>query len=256
MYDLNGEIAIVTGGGSGIGRAIALRLAREGCAIGLLDVDQPGMDTTMSLIRQAGGTAASASGSVADRPDVTRGLAALAAALGPATILVNNAGILRTAPFLDLSETAWHDTIRVNLDGVFHCSQLALPAMLERGAGVIVNIASFAGKKGLGNHAAYSASKFGVIGLTQCMAEEMAERGIRINAVCPGIIVDTGMRDVAEAEAHAQGRPPVEIRAKAVPMRRVGIPDEIAQVVAFLASSEASYMTGQAINVTGGLWMT
>lgn len=256
MYDLAGEIAVVTGGGGGIGRAIALRLAREGCAVGLLDVDDKGMEATMSLIRAEGGTAAAAGGSVARREDVTRGLAELAGALGPASILVNNAGILRTAPFLELSEGAWRDTIGVNLDGVFHCSQVALPAMLERGRGVIVNIASFAGKKGLADHAAYSASKFGVIGLTQCLAAEVAERGVRVNAVCPGIIVETGMRDVAEAQARAQGRPPVEVRAKAIPMRRVGMPDEIAGVVAFLASTEAGYMTGQAINVTGGLWMT
>ena len=256
MYELQGRTAVVTGAANGIGRAIALRLAQEGCRVGLFDVDEAGAQATASQLRAAGASAAVASGSVARREDVDRGFAALAAELGLADILVNNAGILRTAPFLELTGPAWRETLAVNLDGAFHCCQAALPGMLGQGRGAIVNIASFAGKKGLANHAAYSASKFGLIGLTQCLAEEMAERGVRVNAICPGIIVETGMRDVAEAEARAQGRPPVEVRAKAVPMRRTGKPEEIARVVAFLASNEASYMTGQAINVTGGLWMS
>jgi len=239
MYGLDGQAAVVTGAGNGIGRAIAVQLAREGCRIGLFDIDGAGAQATAELVRAAGGTASVAIGDVARREDVDRGMAELARELGHVDIMVNNAGILQTAPFLELTDAAWRDTLGVNLDGVFYCCQAVLPAMLARGQGAIVNIASFAGKKGLVNHAAYSASKFAVIGLTQCMAEEMAERGVRINAVCPGIIVDTGMREVAEAEA----------------MRRTGSPDEIARVVAFLASGEAGYMTGQAINVTGGLWM-
>ena len=256
MYAIEGRTAIVTGAGNGIGRAIAVRLAREGCRIGLFDIDGAGAHATAELVRAAGGTASVAIGDVARREDVDRGAAELARDLGGVDILVNNAGILRTAPFLELTDAAWRDTLGVNLDGVFYFCQAVLPGMLTRQRGAIVNISSFAGKKGLANHAAYSASKFAVIGLTQCVAEEMAERGIRINAVCPGIIVDTGMRDVAEAEAKAQGRPPVEVRAKAVPMRRTGSPDEIARVVVFLASDEAGYMTGQAVNVTGGLWMS
>lgn len=249
-----GEVAIVTGAGNGIGRATALRLARDGCRVGLFDIDAAGAEQTARQVRDAGGHAAVATGSVARRNEVERGFADLAAALGPPTVLVNNAGILRTAPFRELTDQIWHDTIGVNLDGVFFGCQAVLPAMLAAGRGAIVNMASYAGKKGLRNHAAYSASKFAVIGLTQSLAEEVAEAGVRVNAVCPGIIVDTGMREVAEAEARAQGRPDVTERAKIVPMRRPGLPDEIAKVVAFLASAEASYMTGQAINVTGGLW--
>jgi len=256
MYNLDGRASIVTGAGNGIGRAIALRLAQEGCRVGLFDVDPAGAEETASLVRKEGGTAAVATGSVARREDVAQGVAALVGELGPIDILVNNAGILRTAPFLELTDAAWRDTFGVNLDGAFYFCQAVLPAMVHRRGGVIVNIASFAGKKGLPNHAAYSASKFALIGLTQCMAGEMAEHGIRINAVCPGIIVDTGMRDVAEASAKAEGRPGVEVRAQAVPMRRTGSPDDIARVVAFLASDEAGYMTGQAVNVTGGLWMS
>ena len=254
MDEFSGQVAIITGAGNGIGRAVALRLAREGCRVGLFDIDAPGAEQTAKLVRDSGGTAAVATGSVARREDVERGFAELAGALGAASILVNNAGILRTAPFRELTDQIWHDTIAVNLDGVFYGCQAVLPAMLTAKRGAIVNMASYAGKKGLRNHAAYSASKFGVIGLTQSLAEEVAEQGVRVNAVCPGIIVETGMRDVAEAEAKAQGRPDVHARSQTVPMRRPGLPDEIAKVVAFLASDQASYMTGQAINVTGGLW--
>ncbi len=256
MYDLGGQAAIVTGAANGIGRAIALRLAQEGCRVGLFDIDGAGAHATAELVHAAGGTAAVAIGNVARREEVDRGAAELTREFGTIDILVNNAGILRTAPFLELTDAAWHDTFGVNLDGAFYFSQAVLPAMVAQGAGAIINIASFAGKKGLANHAAYSASKFALIGLTQCMATELAEHGIRVNAVCPGIIVDTGMRDVAEASAKAEGRPGVEVRAQAVPMRRAGRPDEITRVVAFLVSGEAGYMTGQAINVTGGLWMS
>lgn len=254
MYGLEGQTALVTGAGNGIGRAIAVRLAREGCRVGLLDIDGAGANATAELVRAAGGTASVAIGSVARREDVARCLDTVTRDLGAPEILVNNAGILRTAPFLELTDAAWRDTLSVNLDSVFYFCQAVLPAMLAKGSGAIVNVASYAGKKGLANHAAYSASKFGVIGVTQAISEELAEKGIRINAVCPGLIVETGMREVAEADAKAQGRPPVDVRAQAVPMRRPGLPDEIARVVAFLASEEASYMTGQAINVTGGLW--
>lgn len=256
MYGLEGRVAVVTGAGNGIGRAIALRLAQEGCRVGLYDVDAAGMAGTAELVRAAGSAAAVAEGSVARREDVDRGMAALADALGPVDVLVNNAGILRTAPFLELTGPMWRDTLAINLDGAFHCCQAVLPGMLDRGRGAIVNIASFAGKKGLANHAAYSASKFGLIGMTQCLATEVAARGVRVNAVCPGMIIETGMRDEAEAQARAQGRPPVDVRAQAVPMGRTGQPHEVARVVAFLVSDEAGYMTGQAVNVTGGLWMT
>ena len=256
MHDFSGRTAIVTGAGSGIGRAIALRLAAEGCDIGIFDIDAPGANATAGLVRAAGRRAAVATGSVARRADVEQGADALTRELGPIDILVNNAGILRTATFLDTTDTAWRDTFGVNLDGVFHFCQAILPQMVARRRGAVVNMASWTGKKGVPNHAAYSASKFAVIGLTQSMAGEMAAHGIRINAVCPGIIVETRMRVEAEALNKAQGLPDVETRAKSIPMQRAGTPDEIARVVAFLASDEASYMTGQAINITGGLWMT
>jgi NAD(P)-dependent dehydrogenase (short-subunit alcohol dehydrogenase family) len=210
---------------------------------------------TVALVEAQGRKSALAVGNAARRADVEQASSKLIDSLGGVDILVNNAGILRTAPFLEIDDRHWRDVLSVNLDGVFYFCQAVLPHMLARGRGNIVNMSSWTGKKGVVNHAAYSASKFAVIGLTQSMAGEMAERGIRVNAVCPGIIAETAMRDEAEALNKAQGRPDLETRLKTVPLGRAGTPADIANVVAFLASDDASYMTGQAINITGGLWM-
>jgi NAD(P)-dependent dehydrogenase (short-subunit alcohol dehydrogenase family) len=256
MFKLEGRNAIVTGAGAGIGRAIALRLAQEGCKIGVFDIDERAARETADLICVSAGTAAVASGNVGRREDVTRGVETIARALGPIDILVNNAGILRTAPFLEITDAIWRDTFAVNLDGIFFFCQAVLPDMRARRRGAVVNMSSWTGKKGVPNHAAYSASKFAVIGLTQSIAGEMAEHGVRVNAICPGIIVDTPMRAAAEALNKAQGLANVETRAKTIPLRRAGVPNDIAGVVAFLVSDEAGYMTGQAINISGGLWMS
>ena len=248
--------AIITGAGSGIGRAIALRLARDGWDIGVLDRDEAGAATTAAQVHQLGRQAALATADVGQRGQVQDAVGRLRAALGPVGVLVNNAGILRTAPFMDTTEADWRATLSVNLDGVFHGCQAVLPAMLAQGAGCIVNMSSWTGKKGVPNHAAYSASKAAVIALTQSLAAEVAGQGVRVNAVCPGVIVDTAMRDAAEALNRAQGLPDVDARVQTqVPMRRAGLPADVANVVAFLVSADASYMTGQALNITGGLWM-
>ena len=248
--------AFVTGAGGGIGRAIALRLARDGRDIGVVDRDSAAAEATAALVRALGRRACVATADVSRRDAVRDAVAQVQAALGEIDVLVNNAGILRTAPFLDVTEGDWRQIMSVNLDGVFHGCQAVLPGMLARGAGCIVNMSSWTGKKGVPNHAAYSATKAAVIALTQSVAGEMAGRGIRVNAVCPGTIVDTQMRDDAEAMNKAQGLPDVHTRVQSlVPMRRAGVPDDVAGVVAFLVSADAAYMTGQAINVTGGLWM-
>ena len=248
--------AIITGAGSGIGRAIALRLASDGWDIGVLDRDEAGAAATAAQVRQLGRQAALATADVGQRGEVQDAVGQLRAALGPVGVLVNNAGILRTAPFMDITEADWRTTLSVNLDGVFHGCQAVLPAMLAQGAGCIVNMSSWTGKKGVPNHAAYSASKAAVIALTQSLAGEVAGQGVRVNAVCPGVIIDTAMRDAAEALNRAQGLPDVDARVQTqVPMRRAGLPADVANVVAFLVSDDASYMTGQALNITGGLWM-
>lgn len=254
MYGLEGQVAIVTGAAIGIGKAIALRMAREGCRVGVFDLNGDAANATAQEIRDAGGTAAVALGNVARREDVARAVEQLERDLGATDILVNNAGILRSAAVVELTDQQWRDTFSVNVDGVFYGCQAVLPGMLARGQGAIVNMASFAGKRGQPNLAAYCASKFAVIGLTQSLALEVADKGIRVNAVCPGIIVETGMRDEIEEFNAARGLPQVASRTPAIPMKRAGVPEDIARVVAFLASGEAGYMTGQAINVTGGLW--
>ena len=254
--DRAANAAIITGAGSGIGRAIALRLARDGWDIGVLDRDPAGAAATASQVRQLGRQAALATADVGQRGQMQDAVGQLRAALGPVGVLVNNAGILRTAPFMDITEADWRATLSVNLDGVFHGCQAVLPAMLAQGAGCIVNMSSWTGKKGVPNHAAYSASKAAVIALTQSLAGEVAGQGVRVNAVCPGVIIDTAMRDAAEALNRAQGLPDVDARVQTqVPMRRAGLPADVANVVAFLVSDDASYMTGQALNITGGLWM-
>ena len=256
MVNTAAGTAIVTGAGAGIGRAIALRLARDGRDIGVVDRDAAAAEATAVLVRALGRRACVATADVARRDAVRDAVAQVSATLGEIDVLVNNAGILRTAPFLDVTEADWRQIMSINLDGVFHGCQAVLPSMLARGAGCIVNMSSWTGKRGAPNHAAYSATKAAVIALTQSVAAEMAARGIRVNAVCPGTIVDTQMRDDAEAMNKAQGLPDVHTRVQTlVPMRRAGVPDDVAGVVAFLASADAAYMTGQAINVSGGLWM-
>ena len=250
------RIALVTGAGGGIGRAIALRLAADGCDIGVCDLDAEGAGRTAALVRERGRRACVAVGDVARRDSIRRAIDGVVDTLGPVEVLVNNAGILRTARFVDVTERDWRDILSVNLDGVFHCTQLVLPAMLAAGSGCIVNMSSWTGKRGAPNHGAYSASKAAVIALTQSIAGEVAERGVRINAVCPGTIVDTRMRAEAEAMNREQGLADVATRVRTtIPMRRAGLPDDVAGVVSFLVSDDAAYMTGQAINITGGLWM-
>src|SRR3954451_5378321 len=158
MYGLNERVAIVTGAAAGIGRAIALRMAREGCRVGLFDLDGKGLEETAQMVRAQGGTVSAAIGSVALPADIARALDKFERDLGSTDILVNNAGILRAAPVAELTEKAWRDTFAVNVDGVFFWSQAVRPGMLARRQGAIVNMASFAGKKGQATLAAYSAT--------------------------------------------------------------------------------------------------
>lgn len=254
MYDLKGKSAIITGGAHGIGRAIGLRLADEGCDIGIFDVDEMGAERTASEIKAKGRQAHVAKGSVTETTEIERGMSALVDRLGKVDILVNNAGILRIGKLLAISEKDWSDSFRVNVDSIFWVSRAVIPHMIARRSGCVLNLASWLGKKGIANYGAYCASKFAVVGLTQTLAAELAEYGIRVNAVAPGIIVDTKMREESEAMHKAQGLPLVAERAKTVPLGRAGYPDDVARLAVFLISGEAGYMTGQAINVTGGLW--
>lgn len=250
-----GRGALVTGAATGIGLAIARRLAEAGYDIAIADVDATSAERAARGIQAQGRRATAITCDVGNRGDVFRMAEAVRQALGEIDLLVNNAGIVRLGPLASLAEKDWRDLFRVNVDGTLFCCQAVLPRMMERRRGNIVNISSWNGKLGAPNFGAYSATKAAMISLTQALAREVASLGIRVNAVCPGIVAGTPMRAKVEREGAAFGLPPSSERAKAIPLGRLGTPEDIANVVAFLASEEAAYMTGQAINVTGGVWL-
>jgi len=254
MYGLNGRKAIVTGGAHGIGRAIAARLVAEGCEVGIFDLDLAAAQATAGALTAEGGRVVVAAGDVSSREAVAAGIGALKEALGPIDILVNNAGICKVGKLLETSEAEWKATFGINVDGLFHVTRQIAPGMVERRRGTIVNIASWMGKSGVAAYGAYCASKFAVVSLTQSLALEIGEYGIRVNAIAPGLIVETKMRDESEIQRAAEGLPTAKDRAKTIPLRRAGLPSDIAKTVAFLASDEADYITGETISVTGGIW--
>jgi NAD(P)-dependent dehydrogenase (short-subunit alcohol dehydrogenase family) len=250
MYALNGRIGLVTGAGSGIGREIARRLARDGMAVAVLDRD--GL-AAQAVAVEIGGLAVAAD--VTSEEEVGGAVDMVLARFRQIDLLVNNAGIAWMGPALDMPLEALQAMLRVNVEGVYIMSRAVLPHMIARRSGSVVNLASWAGKTGPAFFAGYSATKFAVIGLTQALAREMAPHGIRINAICPGIVVDTAMRIAIEAQQRQYGLPETAEREKSIPIGRVSVPDDVARIAAFLASDEASYMTGESINLSGGLLM-
>ena len=250
MYALNERVGLVTGGGGGIGRAIALRLAHEGMAVAVLDRDG---GAAQSVAAEIGGFAITAD--VSEPEQVDRAVDATLARFDRIDFLVNNAGAAWMGPALDMPLEALQSMLRVNVEGVFIVSRVVLPHMIARRSGSVVNLASWAGKTGNAFFAGYSASKFAVIGLTQSLAREMAPHGIRVNAICPGIVIDTAMRTAIEAQQRRYGLPETAEREKLIPIGRVSMPDDVARVAAFLASEESAYMTGESINLSGGLLM-
>ena len=254
MYGMQGQRAIVTGGGSGIGRAIALRLAREGCALGVIDRDGPAAEAVAEEIRATGGPAAAVAADVSDPTGVHAAIAALVADLGGIDTLVNNAGVLSLGSVLEADPADWRATFAVNVEGMVLCARAVLPDLIAQGRGRIVNLASWMGKRGVPNYGAYCASKAATISMTETLAFEVAAHGVTVNAVCPGLIVDTRMRTDSDAARVARGMPASADRVDSIPLGRVGLPEDVARLVAFLASDEAGYITGEAINVTGGMW--
>ena len=257
-YDLDGQVAIVTGGGRGIGRAIALRLGLEGCQVMVADLVEANAAAVVDEIRRAGGTALACKVDVTNYAEVEMMVGEAVAKLGPLTIQVNNAGVARIATLLESDETLWDTVMNVNAKGVLFCAQAAAKQMIAQGTGGrIINNASAAGKMAPGKLplGVYSASKHAVVGLTRQMGMEWASYGILVNAVCPGI-VDTPMWDLIDSESTRRyGTEPGSVKAGAVatiPIGRIEQPEDVANVVAFLASADASYITGQAVNVAGG----
>jgi NAD(P)-dependent dehydrogenase (short-subunit alcohol dehydrogenase family) len=245
-YALNGRVGLVTGAGGGIGRAIARRLTRDGMPIAVLDRDRA---AAQAIAAEIGGLAVTAD--VTSEEEVARAVEAVLDRLGQIDLLVNNAGVAWMGPALEMPLEALQTMLRVNVEGVFIVSRAVLPHMIARRSGAIVNLASWAGKTGNAYFAGYSASKFAVVGLTQALAREMAPHGIRVNAICPGIVVDTAMRTAIEGQQRQYGLPETAEREKSIPIGRVSAPDDVARVAAFLASDEASYMTGESINLCG-----
>jgi 2-hydroxycyclohexanecarboxyl-CoA dehydrogenase len=241
--------AIVTGGGSGIGLAIAHRLAADGATVALFDRDADAAKAGAVAIEEAGGTAVGLRVDVTDRAGITAGLADVREQLGRPTILVNNAGLDGFDRFLAITPELWNRIIEVNLTGTFNCCQLVVPDMVEEGWGRIVNISSSAAQSGQAMMSHYVAAKAGVIGLTKALALELGSRGITVNTIPPEFI-DTPMLRAAEAAGKlGEG---VEFHARQTPVRRAGLPSDIAAMTAFLVSEEASYVTGQVMGVNGG----
>jgi 2-hydroxycyclohexanecarboxyl-CoA dehydrogenase len=244
---LDGSIALVTGAARGIGAAIAQRLADAGATVVIADLDgDEAASTAATLPGKAMGVAVdvSTSSSVADALDRVR------AEVGPPDILVNNAGVDVIKPFVDSTEEEWDRIIAVNLKGPINCSRAVIDAMIERGSGRIINIASDAGRVGSSGEAVYSATKGGVIAFTKTLAREMARHGITVNCVCPGPTETALLGQVAEYSQKLY-----DGLARAIPLGRTAQPDDIAPAVAFLASPEAGYITGQTLSVSGGLTM-
>jgi len=246
---LEGRTALVTGGASGIGAATARRLAAEGAAVAVGDVDAEG---ARAVAAEIDGFAAALD--VTDTASVGRGVAAVADALGPVDVLVNNAGTDRFAFFVHTDEALWDHVLAVNLRGVLACTHAVLGSMHERGGGIIVNVASEAGRVGSQGSATYSAAKAGVIGFTKAIARESARFGVRCNAVAPGPI-ETPLLNSAPEQLGELGARLKQGMIDATALRRIGAPDEVAAVIAFLASDDAAYVTGQTLNVSGGLSM-
>ena len=243
---LNEKVAIVTGGAQGIGQGICLRLAEEGARVAIFDVNLDEANETAKEIDASGGKALALEVDVTRSAEIEAAVKQVMSKFGRVDILVNNAGISLVSKVADMTEDIWDRVHNVNLKAVFLCSRAAVPHMKEHKYGKIVNIASIRALRGGTYYAHYGASKAGVVGLTQGMAVELGPHNINVNAVGPGVI-DTPMADHDVA-------PEVRQRLqKRIPLRRIGVPEDIANAVLFLASDEASYITGQCLYVCGGL---
>jgi len=249
--ELTGRVAIVTGAGRGIGRAIAKKFASEGAAVLLTARTKTEIDAVAEEIRKAGGRAEALVADVSSEKDCERIVDAAKTAFGRVQILVNNAGIYGPVqPVERVSPSEWDSVIAVNLRGPFLLSRLVLPGMYEQGSGAILNVVSIAAKAAFQLNSPYAASKAGLIGLTHTLAAEAARKGVRVNAVSPGSTDTPGLSDLLASSEVGQQR--LKMLSNAVPLGRLGTPDEIAKAVVFLASDDASYITGTELFVDGG----
>jgi NAD(P)-dependent dehydrogenase (short-subunit alcohol dehydrogenase family) len=243
------RVAIVTGGGSGIGLAVSERLAADGMAVAVFDRDADAAGVAAGKIEAAGGTALGLAVDVTDRAQIDAGVARVRERYGPSNVLVNNAGLHAVDPFLKITPEKWQRLLDVNLTGTFNCCQAVVPDMLEQGWGRIVNISSSSAHGGQQYMTHYVAAKAGVIGFTKSLALELGPNGITVNTIPPGFIDTPMLRRQESKGLLGEG---VEHHAGLTPVRRIGRPEDVAALCAFLVRDEASYITGQVLGVNGG----
>ena len=247
MRGLDGRVALVTGAARGIGRAIAARLAEEGARVAIADLDGAAAEAPAAAI---GRGALAVTLDITDPTAVAAGVATVATRLGPVDVLVNNAGWDKAEPFVASSEATWARVLAINLTGPIRCTRAVLDAMIERRRGRIVSIGSDAGRVGSSGEAVYSAAKAGIAGFSKTVAREVARYGITVNVVSPGPTNTALLQEIAGDNAKL-----IESLRRAIPMGRTGEPEDIAGAVAFLASDDAAFITGQILSVSGGLSM-
>jgi NAD(P)-dependent dehydrogenase (short-subunit alcohol dehydrogenase family) len=243
-----GRVALVTGGGAGIGAATCLRLARDGCAVGVMGRSANVFEVAEAIV-ESGGRALGVVGDVADRLQVDAAVARVRLALGPITILVNNAGVEEFRAFEDVDEAAWDRVMDVNLKGVFHTTQAVLGDMIEAQWGRIINLTALGAQSGAANMVHYTASKGGVTAMTRSLAIELGPKGITVNAVAPGFILTPMAQRAIDGDLFPV---PYEQIVGTYPIPRVGTPEEAASAIAFFASEDAGYITAQVLGVNGG----
>ncbi|HSS96662.1 MAG TPA: 3-oxoacyl-[acyl-carrier-protein] reductase [Terriglobales bacterium] len=244
---LSGRVALITGASQGIGRTCALKLAAQGTTVAVVARNQEKLDELVKEITAAGGKASAFALDVANEEQIKTVFKEALAQLGKIDILVNNAGITKDTLIMRMKRADWDAVINTNLTSAYLCTQQVISSMLKQRWGRVINITSVFGQTGQAGQANYAASKAGLIGLTMALAREVASRNITCNAVAPGFI-ETSMTSVLSEEFR-------QTALKMIPLSRVGTPDDVANAVAFLASEEASYITGHVLNVNGGMLM-
>ncbi|MFO1306163.1 MAG: 3-oxoacyl-ACP reductase FabG [Burkholderiales bacterium] len=242
---LSGKVSIITGAGQGIGRATALKFAKEGAKVAVCDINLESVQQTVELVESAGGEAIGFRVDVTDKDSITKMVDGVMAKWGRVDTLVNNAGIVQDAQFKKMSDDQFDRVIDVNLKGVYNCTKAVVDIMLQQNSGVILNASSIVGIYGNFGQTNYAATKFGVIGMVKTWARELGRKGIRANAICPGFVETPILSSMPEKV--------VKMMEDRVPMGRLAKPEEIANTYAWLASDEASYINGAVIEVSGGV---